>query len=108
MTPLTALPMAMQFRIWATVLGSWAEDRQWAVLEPLLLPAKVDHLGREIGCLAGVPRGAGGLAEVAPCWHSTRTSRLCHTRIWVYPGGKAHIAGHDFQRIGAARRILWG
>jgi hypothetical protein len=48
-----------------------------------LLRAKVDDLGRKIGCLAGVPRRAGGVAEVAPCWHSTRTSRLCHTRIWI-------------------------
>ena len=90
--------------VWVVV----AEDRQWTVLEPLLLRAKVDDLGREIGCLAGVPRCAGGVAEVAPCRHSTRTSRLCHTRIGIYSGGEAHIAGHDFQRIGTARWILWG
>jgi hypothetical protein len=44
--------------VWVVV----AEDRQRTVLEPLLLRAKVDDLGREIGCLAGVLHGAGGVA----------------------------------------------
>src|ERR1700726_4302879 len=69
--------------VWVVV----AEDHQWTVLEPFFLRAKVDDLGREIGCLAGVPRGAGGVAKGAPCGHSTRASRLCHTRIGIYPGG---------------------
>jgi hypothetical protein len=101
--------MAMQFRIWAMVFGSWPPK----IVSGLFwnrssCGRRLTDLGREIGCLAGVPRGAGGVAEVAPCRHSTRTSRLRHTRIGIYPGGEAHIAGHDLQRIGTACWILGG
>src|ERR1700736_6793120 len=83
-----------------------AEDRQWTILEPLLLRAKIDDLGREIGCLAGVPRSAGGVAGGAPRPHSTWASPLFHARIEICPRGEAHIAGRAFQRIGTVRWIL--